>query len=633
MYIKKIKISGYGSIDSFDYSFSKDGNGNPRPLVLLGKNGSGKSLVLANLVDALVEIKRKVYPGGILEVNGSNYYKVGKKTYVKSDKLESVVNIDFENNDKTLHFHDVMSRDPEKSLKDGNITREVGTLFDHNRFKDNGFDKGLRGEISVKDFEEGEYLYFPVDRYYVPNWFNPDNYTKIDYDSNGSVGKSNKNIIKINIADNIYRWLYKLFSRCDYLLINGGVAPIVDQVQNHINNIVSLIKGKGSAIGTIDRKTDNIPVRIYGQTIADIKNLSSGEMNLLSMFSSIIKEYDENHAITNPSEINGICIIDEIDLNLHIEQQANVLPKLIKLFPKIQFIISTHSPFFVKGMFENYGNDVDFVEMPSGRVINDWFDFGEIKEAIKALQDSGNLIEKIEKHEKEYQELLKDKNRILVLTEGKTDAKYIIKAFEKLNRSKGDLTIETADRDDMGHGDTQLDQLIQAQRTLGKNANKIIAVFDDDDKTIKDKYPSNQLTEIVPGKVYAFRIPTPNKRSGESNISIEHYFTNEELRTADENGRRMYQLGEFYPTGPLKTDTSKTCVYVARNHNKHSDNYVLSGSDDKKVTSLDGTINYSLSKNDFCDKVVNDVEGFDTFDFSDFALILDTIEQAKSRII
>ena len=95
----------------------------------------------------------------------------------------------------------------------------------------------------------------------------------------------------------------------------------------------------------------------------------------------------------------------------------------------------------------------------------------------------------------------------------------------------------------------------------------------------------------------------------------------------------MYQLEEFYQTGPLKADNNKTCVFVARNYNKHSGNYVLSGSDDKKVTSLDGSVNYSLSKNDFCDNVINDIKGFDTFDFSDFALILDKIEEAKNKVL
>ena len=39
----------------------------------------------------------------------------------------------------------------------------------------------------------------------------------------------------------------------------------------------------------------------------------------------------------------GIALIDEIDMHLHPEWQQSVLSRLIKVFPKIQFLVSTHS--------------------------------------------------------------------------------------------------------------------------------------------------------------------------------------------------------------------------------------------------------------------------------------------------
>ena len=147
------------------------------------------------------------------------------------------------------------------------------------------------------------------------------------------------------------------------------------------------------------------------------------------------------------------------------------------------------------------------------------------------------------------------------------------------------------------------------------------------------KYPSGSLTEVVNGRVYAFCLPIPIKRKDESKISIEHFFTNEELRTLDADGRRLYQVEEFYDTGIFIKDNSKICKYLALNYRKHNGNYILSGSDTKKVLSIDGKNNYSLSKNDFCDNVINDVQGFDKFDFSDFNLIIDLIELAKSKIV
>jgi predicted ATP-binding protein involved in virulence len=40
----------------------------------------------------------------------------------------------------------------------------------------------------------------------------------------------------------------------------------------------------------------------------------------------------------------GIVLIDEVDLHLHPSWQQKILPLLMKTFPKIQFIVTTHSP-------------------------------------------------------------------------------------------------------------------------------------------------------------------------------------------------------------------------------------------------------------------------------------------------
>jgi hypothetical protein len=46
-------------------------------------------------------------------------------------------------------------------------------------------------------------------------------------------------------------------------------------------------------------------------------------------------------------ENQGIVMVDEIDLHLHPKWQMTVLPTLAKALPKIQFIITSHSPLVV----------------------------------------------------------------------------------------------------------------------------------------------------------------------------------------------------------------------------------------------------------------------------------------------
>ncbi len=76
-----------------------------------------------------------------------------------------------------------------------------------------------------------------------------------------------------------------------------------------------------------------------------IDNLSDGEKVFIALLGDIARRL----AIANPGkrkplEGSGIILIDEIDLHLHPTWQRMVVPKLLHVFPNIQFIIATHSP-------------------------------------------------------------------------------------------------------------------------------------------------------------------------------------------------------------------------------------------------------------------------------------------------
>jgi hypothetical protein len=49
-------------------------------------------------------------------------------------------------------------------------------------------------------------------------------------------------------------------------------------------------------------------------------------------------------------DLEGVVLIDEVETHLHVELQKKILPFLCDFFPKIQFIISTHSPFVLSSV-------------------------------------------------------------------------------------------------------------------------------------------------------------------------------------------------------------------------------------------------------------------------------------------
>ena len=60
MYLRKINYQNVGPLENIDINLPFN-NGLPMPLIIVGGNGAGKSLLLSNIIDAMYEIGGKIY--------------------------------------------------------------------------------------------------------------------------------------------------------------------------------------------------------------------------------------------------------------------------------------------------------------------------------------------------------------------------------------------------------------------------------------------------------------------------------------------------------------------------------------------------------------------------------------------
>lgn len=86
-----------------------------------------------------------------------------------------------------------------------------------------------------------------------------------------------------------------------------------------------------------------------GEKVIDIKQLSDGERS----FVALISDLGRRLALANPDLANpllgaGVVLIDEIELHLHPKWQLELLENLRNIFPNIQFIVTTHSPYIIQ---------------------------------------------------------------------------------------------------------------------------------------------------------------------------------------------------------------------------------------------------------------------------------------------
>ena len=138
-----------------------------------------------------------------------------------------------------------------------------------------------------------------------------------------------------------------------------------------------------------------------------LSQLSDGERRLFSLFVDIARQL----SIQNPNdEIGGgeaIVLIDEIDVHLHPKWQRRIVPALEDLFPRCQFIATTHSPFVIQATDRQKITSIDsavpITHFDGGNSIED------IAEDIQGVSvpQRGVRAEKLSEAAKKYFTLLK----------------------------------------------------------------------------------------------------------------------------------------------------------------------------------------------------------------------------------
>ena len=132
----------------------------------------------------------------------------------------------------------------------------------------------------------------------------------------------------------------------------------------------------------------------------DFKQLSDGYSSIIDIISEILMRMENKSQ--KIYDLQGIVLIDEIETHLHIDLQKKILPFLTSFFPKIQFIVTTHSPFVLSSISNAVIFDLETkqrVEDLSGYsvegIVESYFDSDQYSEEIKAeLAEYEQLIHK-----------------------------------------------------------------------------------------------------------------------------------------------------------------------------------------------------------------------------------------------
>ncbi len=449
MYLKQLYIQHNGPINRIGLNLPFSPDGNPLPCILVGTNGSGKTHLLSIVADALFEAAAAHYHDVVANGTGVNrpWFRVVGGTTTTMGAAGGCALLEFQEGASTYIYTEKGGK-----LAPDQVTEHLReSLRPHATWAEDGAVKNFNIDTkqSQRVFSQGAYAYFPSNRAEAPHWLNKDSLTTEDFNLEPRFSnRLGKPIYVESGLAQLKQWLLSLLldTRMDVtpLATADGKTiawPVGDSDKTMasrlwwecINEILQAVFGDQSVrFGVTGRHSSGrIVVHRNGSALLhSLDGLSAGQATLLNTFGTLLR-YGDQPTVSPmpPNEITGICIIDEIDAHMHMDLQYRALPMLIQMFPKVQFIVSSHSPFFVLGMEKAFGPErLSIIDMPSGTPIQaETYD--EFGRALDALQNTRAFNASIA-------EAAGVPGKLLVLLEGETDPKYMSTAAELLGRTE-----------------------------------------------------------------------------------------------------------------------------------------------------------------------------------------------------
>ena len=296
-------------------------------LLLTGKNGSGKTSLLLEIEKFLRAIN-------------------DEKLSQVFDQYPTWIN---EAKKKVLSA----SSDSEKYAADKDLKQCLGFL---KKYSD-----GV--QINLNQYEglemmyhNGKFItaYFPSER--KAQFMRPNGVENITLENTYGIDES--------AGDILLKYMVHLKTQQAYAR-NEGDQTTANQIQkwfDRFDSALQILLDEESIHIEYDYKKYDFRIRQNGREPFSFNELSDGYSSVIYIVSDLILRMDKNWLLEDKIseyDYQGIVLIDELETHLHIELQKKIFPFLTKFFPKIQFIVTTHSPYILNSISNAKAYDLE----------------------------------------------------------------------------------------------------------------------------------------------------------------------------------------------------------------------------------------------------------------------------------
>lgn len=359
IYVSKITIRKVRHLSGIEIPLSEE---TKKHLILTGKNGSGKTSLLNAMAAFLNSITCSDDP-----MEAVQYLEMDEKNLKQLKKNSASEYKIRQTEERIAHYRKRIDQST------GGVWLDIKPELAHMRTL----------------FQQGEFVvaYYQADRVFQAQ--EPRHVEKVELKKGYTIAEKPRN--------EFIKYLLDL-KMTEALAITNGKQEKANKIKAWFDSFQSLLKKvleNDSVQLVFDEDTFKFSIHMNDREPFDFNTLSSGYAAVLDIVADLIIRMEKQLDRMFDFSIPGIVLIDEIETHLHLELQKKIMELLITVFPNIQFIVSTHSPFILNGLENAVIYDLEnrvlvkngLSDVPYGGIVEGYFKSSEMSSILKAKYD------------------------------------------------------------------------------------------------------------------------------------------------------------------------------------------------------------------------------------------------------